>query len=73
MVLYRAQGSSGKGNRLASTLYELDQEVQAEIDKASKKPNDSSGRKVVARSGKRSRCRRENVKIRKARSAVERR
>jgi hypothetical protein len=39
------KGAGGKGNRLASTLYELDSEVQAEIEKASKKPNDSSGRK----------------------------
>ena len=39
------KGSGGKGNRLASTLYESDVEVQAEIDRVSKKPNESSGRK----------------------------
>jgi len=40
------KGCRDNGNRLASTLYELDPEVQAEIEQASQKPNDSKRRKV---------------------------
>jgi len=45
MYLHLCIYLSGTGNRLASTLYEVDPEVEAEIEKASQKPGTSAGSK----------------------------